>query len=103
MAEPLVTNCTCKIYEETITYKGESTLTLKDTVDGWFEEGNALVYRREVPGLVSIGAAELFLWDDVVVNGRKIEIGGKNYEVVSWHRYTEPDDNSFNHLEMILK
>lgn len=103
MAGLALTNCTCKLYSHVISYKGEDVATLEDTVDGWLDEGSVLSYRKELPGLVLIGEATLFLWDDVTTEGRTITIGSENYEIISWRKYTEPDDNAFHHLELVLK
>lgn len=107
MAGSLVTNCTCKVYLRTISYKGEATETLEHTIDGWLEEGSVMSIGKITTGTLTagllMGSAELFLWDNVELKGRIIKIGSDSYEIMSWHRRVDPDDNTFSHLELVLR
>ena len=107
MAGSLISNCTCKIYLRTVSYKGEVTDTLEHTIDGWLEEGSVMSIGKISSGSPTagllMGSAELFLWDDVELEGRIVKIDSTSYEIMSWHRRVEPDDNIFSHLELILR
>ena len=110
MAGSLVSNCTCEVYLQTISYKGEVTETLEHTLSGWLEEGSVLSINKSGStlginrfGSILMGSAELFLWSDVELEGRVIKINSNSYEIMSWHRRVDPDDGTFSHLELVLR
>jgi hypothetical protein len=109
VAGPLgIDNCECDVYLVTTSYKGAKTETLEHSgLEGWLEEGNVMTMGKMAGGDPSagliMGSAELFLWDDVSLKGRIIKINGTTYEIISWHRFVDTDNNTFSHLEIILR
>lgn len=109
MAESVAINASCDVYLKTVSYKGEVTETLEhEALDGWFEEGSVMTIGKLAGGDPSaglvMGSAELFLWDDVELKGRIIVVDSVKYEVMSWHRRVDPeDDGTFSHMELVLR
>jgi len=105
---PGITNCTCDVYLESTSYKGVISETLEESaLGGWLEEGSVMTIGKMAGGDPSaglvMGSAELFLWDDISLKGRIIKINGTTYRIMSWHRFVDPEDNAFSHLEIILR